>query len=115
MTSRRGDSVDQLVERIEFVRSQSPVLTDFQSAQSKWAEGDPLQAHHLVSDPGPQTPDLPVASLSKFQFQESALAPSLQFSGRMHLEEAVREMESVSQGLETGTVWDPRDLDPVDS
>ena len=81
MTSRRGDSVDQLVERIEFVRSQSPVFTDFQSAQSKWSEGDPLQAHHLVSDPGHQTTDLPVASLSEFEFQESALASSLQFSG----------------------------------
>ena len=115
MTLRRGDPVDQLAKRLEFVRSQPPVFTDFQSAQSKRAEGDPFETHHLVSDPGHQPTDLPVAPLSEFQFQEGALASSLQSSGGVHLEEAFREMESVPKCLETGTGRNPGDLDPVDS
>ena len=102
VTSRGIDSVDQLPQRIEFVGSQSPVLTDFQSAQAKRPEGDPLETHHLVPDSGHQPTDLPVASLSQFQLQEGALATGLQFPGGMHLEETIRKMESVAECLETG-------------
>ncbi len=105
---------DQFAKRIEFIGSESSVLSDLESSELQGTEGGALEADHLVSYAGHHPSNFPITSLSQFELQERTFSSCLEFSGGVDLEVPVGELESLAELFEAVSIGDPGDLNAVD-